>query len=211
MDSGATTIERAMRYASLIPFLLTLGCGSVDDPRSKFSGLDQLLANEYVQQAIAKLPAGTDVAAGAYYKGTTPADISGTWTTDCSGCSVGKWPAGNNFGGTITFESNGPGKIDVPEVTGNLSSGDGNGSFITGTGNNVTAFLQLNLTCKADSERYRFVAVDRFVYSAGALNNYVRSYVVIARDNMDGPWTHCATDGLPGNGSVSTASVWGPK
>jgi hypothetical protein len=175
------------------------------DPSGKFATLDELLANSDVQDAIALLPAGDGVAAGKYYEGSTPADITGTWSTDCCGGSTGVWDVSSTtgFGGTITYDVVSPGRVDVPVETGSQSTSDGTGSFIVGNGNDVTVFLQLAETCAADGEHIREVDIDRFVYGPSALTAYSRSYVVLARDNPNGPW-NCATQPV-GSGSYTVS------
>jgi hypothetical protein len=183
------------------------------DPMGRFGSLGELLANPSVMSAIAKLPAGTGVAAGAYYQGSTPADISGTWSTACCGGSTGVWTDTSLFGGSIGFQVVSPGNVDIPVENGDTDMEKGPGSFIVGAGDQVTVFLQLAIQCRqngeavATGEHVRAVAVDRFVYSPTALSEYVRSYVVLARDNPDGPWT-CFTDAV-GTGEVATAAVFG--
>ena len=188
-------------------------CQSDDDgpinAMEKFANLDELLANPSVKVALAKLPAGEGVAVGAYYEGDTPADIDGTWATDCCGGSRGRWPGGNDFAGTVTFEVKGPGRVDVPLYDSQLDSEDGSGSFIVGTDEHVTVFQQLAVTCKQDDEKVRVVAIDRFVAEPTLLSDYVRSYVVLARDNAQGPW-RCFSDAV-GTGSLSTAAAFGRK
>lgn len=179
------------------------------DPTGKFNTLADLLANSKVQDAIARLPAGDGVTAGNYYKGSTPADVTGVWSTDCCGGSRGTWPQGNQFGGTITYHVVSPGHVDVPSYTSQLDIEDGTGSFIVGTGNDVTVFLQLAVTCTDDGEHVRAVAVDRFIYGPTKLSQYVRSYVVLARDNPAGPWS-CFADEV-GSGSTSTVAVFGKQ
>jgi hypothetical protein len=209
---------RGMRKPVVILFLLTvIGCG-IDfheasdpearamDPQAKYDTLAELLANPHVQEAIARLPAGTDVAAGDTYRGDTPASIDGTWTTDCCGGADGRWLDGGHFGGTTTFQQLGPGRIDVPAFSSEMDSGDGKGSFIVGTGNHITVFVQMALTCKKDGEHIRMIAVDRFVLAASALSEYTRSYVVIARDDPNGPW-ECATDEI-GAGALATQALF---
>jgi hypothetical protein len=173
------------------------------DPMGKFASLPELLANPDVQIAISNLPAGTGVAAGDYYKGNTPADVSGTWSSMCCGGATGRWNTGDGFGGKFTFDVTGPGHIDTPAITSSIESETGGGSFITGTGNEVTLFLQLLDTCAADQEHVRMVSVDRFIFAADAtLSQYSRSYVVLARDKLTGPWS-CA--GQPvGSGAYTT-------
>ena len=175
------------------------------DSLQKFPTLPALLADPSVKAAIAKLPAGDGVAAGAYYQGDTPADIDGEWSTDCCGGRQGRWPRGN-FGGSITFEMVGPGRVDVPSFDSGTDREDGIGSFITGTGNHVTTFLQLAITCKQDGERVRAVAVDRFIVEPTRLSNYVRSYVVLERDRPNPPWK-CFGD-KPGSGALSTPATF---
>ncbi len=202
----------------LVALVLGLaGCQPEDDDRNggridsdeKFATLEALLANPKVQTAIAKLPAGDGVAAGAYHEGDTPADIDGTWATECCGGKPGRWPQGNNFGGTVTFEVVGPGRVDVPLYDGAIDREDGSGSFIVGTDDRVTVFLQLSVTCKQDGEKVRVVAIDRFIAGPTTLSDYVRSYVVLARDKAQGPW-RCFND-EPGTGSVSTPAIFGLK
>jgi hypothetical protein len=175
------------------------------DPGAKFATLDELLANSDVQEAIAGLPAGDGVAAGKYYEGSTPTDITGTWSTECCGGSGGVWggDATNGFGGTITFDVVSPGHVNVPLEIDTLGMSDGTGSFVVGTENDVTVFLQLTETCTADGEHIRQVLIDRFVYGPSALTEYSRSYVVLARDKPNGPW-NCATQ--PVGSGLSTIS-----
>lgn len=179
----------------------------------KFATVDELLANPDVQMAVAYLPATPSAAAGSYYQGSTPADISGTWTTNVSGGSTGVFTefgytaaTSGHFGGAITYQVTGPGLVDVPVETGTYDEADGTGSFLVGAGNDVTAFLQLNVTCLADQEHIREVSIDRFVYSATGLTQYVRSYVVLARDKPNGPW-NCAP-GPVGSGASTTPAVF---
>jgi hypothetical protein len=181
--------------------------GAPLDPMGKFASLGDLLSNTSVQSAIARLPAGTGVGPGAYYQGTTPADISGTWSTSCCGGSTGIWTDGSGWGGQTTFQVVSPGNVDVPVEQGDTDMENGAGSFIVGAGDHVTVFLQLAITCIESGEHVRAVTVDRFVHSTAALSEYVRSYVVLARDNADGPWT-CFTDAV-GTGELSSQAVFG--
>ncbi len=189
--------------------IVTTGCGSDDelslDPASKFQSLEDLLDHASVQRAIDALPAGPGVARGDYYDGDSPDDITGTWTTHCCGGKNGRWPFGG-FGGTLTYRTIDDAHVDLERAEGDNEVADGTGSFIRGDGDRVTVFLQLSITCKEDGERVRAVAIDRFTREAEALTNYVRSYVVVAREKDDRPW-ECFTDQV-GSGAASTPAVY---
>lgn len=206
-----------MRSAVILTFALVLGCGGRHgpelDPSGRFATLAELLANANVQKAIKSLPAGDGVPSGAYYQGSTPADISGTWTTNTIGGTLGEFTSFGTvakslgkFGGAITYIVAGPGLVDIPTETSSIDMAVGAGSFFVGTGNRITVFLQLNVTCLADGEHIRVVAIDRFLHGAAALTQYLRAYVTLARDKTNGPW-QCAP-GPVGSGAVSTASVF---
>jgi hypothetical protein len=207
---GTAVLACALAACSSGTTTTTTGGGSSGalDPMGKFTSLGDLLSNPSVQSAIAKLPSGTGVAPGAYYQGSTPADISGKWSTACCGGSTGVWTDTSLFGGQITFQVTSPGNVDVPAEMGDSDMENGAGSFIVGEGDHVTAFLQLAITCLANGEHVRAVTVDRFVHSPSALSEYVRSYVVLARDNpTSADWT-CFTDAV-GTGEIATSAVFG--
>jgi hypothetical protein len=159
---------------------LLLGCsgngGSGLDPSGKFASLAELLANSNVQKAIQALPAGDGIGAGAYYQGSTPSDFTGTWSTDVAGGSLGVFTGFGSvgmgtqgkFGTTMTFDVVGPGRVDVPTAVSQRDIATRAGRFVVGTGDQITVFLQLNVTCVADNEHIRIVAIDRFVHSPAA-------------------------------------------
>lgn len=196
----------------LVVLVFTVACGSDGGPApggplsttGKFATVIELTANPQVKAAITALPAGQFVAAGRYHEGDTPADISGKWSSACCGGLAGRWPQGNNFATDITYTVTGPGRVDVPAFSAQIDMGDGLGSFVVGTGERVTVFLQLAIRCRADGENVRAVAVDRFIHSSMRLTEYIRSYVVLARDKP-GPEWNCFNDAV-GTGSTSTAA-----
>lgn len=175
---------------------------------NRFSTLFELLGNPTVQLAIRALPAGDGVLEGQYYSGTTPNDVSGTWSTTCCGGEGGKWPTGNGFGGTFEYRVVGPDRIDMPSALGRLDETSGEGSFIVGTAERVTLFLQLSIRCKKDGEMVRAVAIDRFIHDDLVLRDYVRSYVVLGRDHAS-PW-ECFIQPV-GSGAVSSLAQLGRK
>jgi hypothetical protein len=189
------------------------GCESGDimgrvEALNRFATLFELLANPSVQLAIRELPAGDGVVAGEYYSGTTPNDVTGVWSTTCCGGQGGKWPTGNGFGGTFDFRVVGPERVDMLSALGRLDETSGEDSFIVGTAEKVTLFLQLSIRCKKDGEMVRAVAIDRFIHDDLVLRDYVRSYVVLARDHAP-PW-ECFIQPV-GTGAVSSYAVFGKK
>ena len=175
---------------------------------NKFETLPELLQDTAVQTAISRLPASGFLGPGQYHQGSTPADISGVWSTACCGGQGGLWPPGNGFGGTFTFRAAGPGRVDMLSAEGKLDYTDGLDSFVVGAQNNITLFLQLSIVCREDGERVRAVAIDRFTREGDTLTNYVRSYVILARDHGE-PWT-CFVEPV-GSGSVSTPAQFGKR
>lgn len=175
---------------------------------NRFADLSALLANPDVQLAIRRLPAGEGVLEGQYYSGSAPNDVSGVWSTTCCGGLGGRWPTGNGFGGTYEYKVVGSDRVDMVSALGRLDETSGEGSFIVGSLDKVTLFLQLSIRCKADGELVRAVAIDRFIHDDLVLRDYVRTYVVLARDHAS-PW-QCFTDPV-GTGAVSTPARFGRK
>ena len=175
---------------------------------NRFATLFELLGNPTVQLAIRALPAGDGVLEGEYYSGNTPSDVTGTWSTTCCGGEGGKWPTGNGFGGTFEYRVVGPDRVDMLSALGRLDETSGENSFIVGTAEKVTLFLQLSIRCKKDGEMVRAVAIDRFIYDDLILRDYVRSYVVLARDHAS-PW-ECFIQPV-GTGAVSSLAKFGRK
>jgi hypothetical protein len=197
-------LGRSAGALALLVFCSACG-GGESDPNAKFGTLEEMLASPRVQQAIARLPAGDGVVAGDYYRGSAPVDVTGTWSTDNSGGATGKWSAGAKFGGTVTFQVTAPGKVDLLAGSSQLDTSDGRGSFVVGTGQKVTLFIQLAVTCTGDGEKVRVATVDRLVHTGSALAQYVRSYIVLAREKESG-WA-CFSDAV-GTGSTSSEATY---